>query len=113
MERDHLNERGTPPKVKENTDEPSSQDSGESVVQEGDEIVNQEEQTNIVNDDPSPEFLDSMNNESISPSDRNQSHVAMHGEDDEEDEDGDDDDDDDGVVIGDDPEETKRKIPVM
>ncbi|WP_207491814.1 hypothetical protein [Aridibaculum aurantiacum] len=105
-----------PPKIKEggatSSDTKTANDSGESAVQEGDEIVtNQDEQTQVVNEESPEEFLDNVNVETT-PKDQGRlsSHFSLN---EEEDDDEDDDDDDDGVAIGNDPDETSKKLPVM
>lgn len=110
-----LYDNTNPPKVKEKTssDTPSQNDSGESAVQEGDEIVNQEEQTKVVNDDSAEEFLDSVNIPTKTNDQQTRQQYLGSDDEDEEEDDDDDDDDDTEPVIGDDPSETERKIPIM
>jgi hypothetical protein len=94
--------------------------SGESTVQEGQQVVNEEDQNKAINtEQTNEEYISDINNNTIEANKNptGLTGLAMPGgNDDEDDEDDEDDDDDDPlkeIEIGDDPEETKKKIPVM
>lgn len=115
----------TPPKLPndpktstESSTENNESNSGESAVQEGGDVVNTQEQERVVNEESQQEFISDINNNTIAD-EATGKHTslwnALPGDDDDDDDEEDDDDDDDGdpLEIGDDPSETKKKIPVM
>jgi hypothetical protein len=98
--------------------------SGDSQPQEGKEVVNEQEQNDIVNGQGGEgveEFVDiaasNTRQANDSPLNNENGTTAGSGIAPKEDEDDDDEDDDDDPLkeleIGDDPEEEKKKIPVM
>jgi hypothetical protein len=117
------NETGpsTPPKIPNNNETSDTtnngENSGESTVQEGKDVVNTQEQEKVVNEEAQEEYINDINIQTTTNSSSQlESKFSLPGdEDDEDDDDEDDDDDDDGdpIEIGDDPAETKKKIPVM
>lgn len=93
--------------------------SGESTVQEGQQVVNEEDQNKAINkEQTNEEYVSDINNNTIQANENPTGlvGVAMPGKDDEDEDDDDDDDDDEPLTeieIGDDPDQTKKKLPVM
>lgn len=91
---------------------------GESTVQQGEQVVNEEDQNKVINkEQTNEEYVSDINNNTIEAN-KNPTglvNLATPGGDDDDDEDDDDDDDDPltEIEIGDDPDDTKKKIPVM
>ncbi len=108
-----------PPKTKTSTEPDSANDTGESSVQQGAEVVNTEDQNVVVNEEAQEEYVSDVNNQST-PTEETTSHSQQlhsfqddEADDDHEEDDEEEDDDDDELTIGDDPADTKRKVPMM
>lgn len=98
--------------------------SRDSEVQDGKDVVNEQEQNDIVNGQDgsaAEEYVNSANNSTKVANDSPLNNENGRGYDsgvmaDDDDDDDDDDKDDDPlkeIEIGDDPEEEKKKIPIM
>ncbi|MCW3106872.1 MAG: hypothetical protein JWQ09_1378 [Segetibacter sp.] len=112
-------------KPKTSTDsKDNSKTTGDSEVQDGEGVVRPEAQEKpYEKSEEQQEYIDQANNNTESANEspvQNGKGMTMlaniTGKDDDDDDDNDDDDDDDPLTepeIGDDPNETKKKIPVM
>jgi len=115
-----IQERSKDPKTSSSNGESSDEKTtGESTVQQGEQVVNEEDQNKVINkEQTNEEYVSDINNNTIEANKNpiGLVNLAMPGGDDDDDEDDDEDDDDDPlkeIEIGDDPDETKKKIPVM
>ncbi len=115
-----IKERVKDPNPKTSSSDGTSSDektSGESTVQQGQQVVNEEDQNKAINkEQTNEEYVSDLNNNTIQANENPTGLVGFSLQGDDDDEDDDDDDDDDPLTeieIGDDPDETKRKIPVM
>ncbi len=113
-----IKERAKDPNPKTSSSDGTSSDdktSGESTVQQGQQVVNEEDQNKAINkEQANEEYVSDINNNTIQANENPTGLVGLNMLGDEDDDDDDDDDDPlTEIEIGDDPEETKKKIPVM
>ena len=113
-----IKERAKDPNPKTSSSDGTSSDdktSGESTVQQGQQVVNEEDQNKAINkEQANEEYVSDINNNTVQANENPTGLVGLNMLGDEDDDDDDDDDDPlTEIEIGDDPEETKKKIPVM
>jgi hypothetical protein len=107
------------PQPKTDEKQVPEQKKDEETEQPVDEVVNAQEQSQVVNSEEQDNYFDEAPGGDSKPQNINlanqDTHSNIFGKNDDDDEDDDDDDDEPGtdIEIGDDPDETKKKIPVM